>query len=312
MFSLHYFSYCEMIFRKSSIPKRQPFTAKLSEEQLEQYHSDGFLVLRGFLNRRIVKQGKQALSDVIRRHIESSEVCCYEALGSEEGKLTAARYCNRHSPFFFQLEPGWDPEGKSSKEIELAVSKLMNHHTEHQVFHQIGPGNVDLLRLIGQIFEDYAVLYQSVAFVKPALIGSEKPWHQDNAYFRMQDLEKVIGVWIALDRATKENACMHVLKGGHRLGPLRHQIADECEIKKDRFDRAKAIPVEMEPGDILIFHSNLPHMTPANNSPYRRRSVQYHFRAEGNTMLSYLDYEKVFKEADGTPASCAAAQARGL
>lgn len=301
-----------MSFWKTDNSKRPGFATQLSVQQLASYRSDGFLVLRNFLTRREIKQGKQALSEVIKRHVEFPEISRYEAIGSTGSGEGAAQYYSRHSPFFFQLEPGLDPAGKSSQDIEMMVSKLMNHHTEHPLFHHFGPGNIDLLQLLGQIFEDYAVLYQSVAFIKPALIGSEKPWHQDNAYFRMQDLEKVIGVWIALDRATTVNACMHVLPGGHLLGPMRHQTVSECEILKDRFDRTKAIPVEMEPGEVLIFHSNLPHMTPANSSPHRRRALQYHFRAEGNQMLSFLEYEKVFKEADGTPASCAAAQARGL
>ena len=39
----------------------------------------------------------------------------------------------------------------------------------------------------------------------PPKIGIDKPWHQDNAYFAVEDLDGVLGTWIALDDSTIEN-----------------------------------------------------------------------------------------------------------
>ena len=146
-----------------------------------------------------------------------------------------------------------------------------------------------------------------MALVKPPTGGVEKPWHQDNAYFAIEDMDKVLGTWIALDDATISNGCMHVLKGGHLLGPLRHHHTFDCEIVPGRIDPASATPIKLKAGGILIFHGNLPHKTPANTSPDRRRALQYHYRTSDNEIISKDEYFGIFKESDGTPASCMAA-----
>ena len=56
-----------------------------------------------------------------------------------------------------------------------------------------------------------------MALLKPPR-GREKPWHQDHAYFNLPLDTPIVGVWIALDEATPENGCMHVIPGSHREG----------------------------------------------------------------------------------------------
>lgn len=62
----------------------------------------------------------------------------------------------------------------------------------------------------------------------------------------------------------KENGCLQVLKGSHRLGRIDHGLkGKQAGADKDRLEMAKrAFPlvhVEMEPGDVLFFHCNLLH-----------------------------------------------------
>ena len=130
--------------------------------------------------------------------------------------------------------------------------------------------------------------------------------------FSIKDMDGVAGTWIALDDVTVDNGCMHVLPGQHRLGPLRHHHTFDCEILPDRIDPSKAVPVELKAGGMLIFHSNLPHQTPANSSPLRRRALQYHYRQRENAIIPTEEFDSIFKEADWTPASCSAAQRFGF
>ncbi len=55
-----------------------------------------------------------------------------------------------------------------------------------------------------------AQCFQDMALLKPARVGSEKPWHQDAAYFDVLPADGVAGVWLALDPATVDNGCMQV------------------------------------------------------------------------------------------------------
>jgi phytanoyl-CoA hydroxylase len=74
-----------------------------------------------------------------------------------------------------------------------------------------------------------------------------------------------------------------------------------------RIDAENAVPAEMRAGAIVLFHGNMPHFTPPNNSDRRRRALQYHFRSAENSTVSREQYYEIFREADGSPASCAAA-----
>jgi ectoine hydroxylase-related dioxygenase (phytanoyl-CoA dioxygenase family) len=155
-----------------------------------------------------------------------------------------------------------------------------------------------------------ALLFQEMALVKPPFIGSEKPWHQDNAYFSVAPLDAIIGVWIALDDAKVENGCMHVLPGGHHIGALRHFHGNDCEIVEGRVDVTKARAVPVPAGGALFFYGLLPHETPPNRSPERRRALQFHFRSAESRIVDEATYNSIFVEADGTPASCKAASGR--
>lgn len=153
-------------------------------------------------------------------------------------------------------------------------------------------------------------LFQEMALVKPPFIGSDKPWHQDNAYFSVAPLDAVIGAWIALDDAGVENGCMHMIPGGHKIGALRHFHGSVCEIVEGRLDTLKAVAVPVPAGGGLFFYGLLPHETPTNRSPHRRRALQFHFRSAESRVVDQEAYNSLFVEADGTPASCKAASAR--
>jgi phytanoyl-CoA hydroxylase len=131
-----------------------------------------------------------------------------------------------------------------------------------------------LARLIGAAPE----LFQDQALLKPPLIGREKPWHQDNAYFNVPPETAVVGVWIALDEATPENGCMYVIPGSHREGPVVHFKRRDWQICDTDVAADDALTVPLKPGGCLIFHGLLHHGTPPSRSPQRRRALQFHYK----------------------------------
>jgi phytanoyl-CoA hydroxylase len=138
--------------------------------------------------------------------------------------------------------------------------------------------NPKLMRIVEMIVGDMPVLFQNMALIKPPRIGVEKPWHQDQAYFDYPIGTRIVGVWIALDAATVENGCMRVLPGLHREGPLR-------------------------PGGLLLFDGLLPHGTPTNSSPNRRRAVQFHYLNQSAQKTSCEERLAIFG-SEGKDVSC--------
>lgn len=133
-------------------------------------------------------------------------------------------------------------------------------------------------RLCGS--EDVTMM-QDMALLKPPGGGREKPWHQDNAYFTLEPGTPIVGVWIALDEATAENGCMHILPGTHREGPVVHFLRRDWQVCDDEVDRNRDTMIPLEPGGALFFHGLLQHGTPANRTSRRRRAVQLHYVPAG-------------------------------
>lgn len=279
----------------------------LSDDQLSQYWEDGYLAFENALSPDEVEQARNDLRQLFLDYAFNEKVAEYHPPSKEQTNYSGASFKSKTSPCWVLLEPGFEPDPNNLEEVEQKVRKTAHFQDESELFKSLYTSHPKVMGLVRNIIGNATELYQSMALVKPANGGVEKPWHQDNAYFRVEDLDQVVGVWIALDDASAENGCMHVLAKGHRLGPLKHYHTFDCEILPDRFDSTPAKPIELKAGGMLLFHSNLPHQTPVNNSSERRRALQYHYRSSDNKVITNEEYYKVFKEADGTPASCVAA-----
>jgi phytanoyl-CoA hydroxylase len=283
----------------------------LTTEDVQAYQRDGFIAKEDLLTSRQIESVKEALQALVAKYGPNRELADLKA-GEGTGNYAGARILKKGSSFMFQLESGQDPAVDDPAAMELQVRKFMNFEEEADIFREIlGPGS-PIQAIASELIGDEALLYQNQALIKPPKIGSTKPWHQDNAYFSVKPLESVCGVWIAIDEATVQNGCMHMLKGQHKVGALRHEHKRDCEINVRKLDLSTLTPVPLKPGGALFFSGMVPHETPPNRSEHRRRALQFHFRGSRSEILPGPDYDEVFKDADGQPASCEAVRRIGI
>ena len=160
-----------------------------------------------------------------------------------------------------------------------------------------------LIALMTRLVGDTPELFQDQALLKPPLIGREKPWHQDNAYFNLPPETTVVGVWIALDEATPENGCMYVIPGSHRAGPVVHFKRRDWQICDTDVAADDAWTVPLKPGGCLFFHGLLHHGTPPSRSPQRRRALQFHYKPASATQIAPEQRLAVFG-SEGKDATC--------
>ncbi|HSR40178.1 MAG TPA: phytanoyl-CoA dioxygenase family protein, partial [Phnomibacter sp.] len=83
---------------------------------------------------------------------------------------------------------------------------------------------------------------------------------------------------IAITAANKENGCLQVIAGSHKMGRVEHGFAGEQVGASQRYvDLAlQTMPhvyVELAAGDALFFHSNILHRSEANLSDHPRWSL---------------------------------------
>lgn len=158
-----------------------------------------------------------------------------------------------------------------------AIRKIFNYVNYEPRLNAVA-AHAGLLGVLERIMDDKPVLFQDMALVKPPRFGSEKPWHQDCAYFNLQEGTTVVGVWIALDEATAENGCMHIIPGSHNEGPMIHFKRRDWQICDTHVPIARDTMVPLKPGGCLFWHGLLHHGSPVNHSSQRRRALQLHYK----------------------------------
>ena len=135
-----------------------------------------------------------------------------------------------------------------------------------------------LLGVLEQMMGDTPELFQDMALVKPPRHGSEKPWHQDLAYFNLPMATTVVGVWVALDEATPENGCLHIIPGSNIDGPMIHFKRRDWQICDTDVPVGRDTMVPLKPGGCLFWHGLTHHGSPVNQSEQRRRALQFHYK----------------------------------
>jgi ectoine hydroxylase-related dioxygenase (phytanoyl-CoA dioxygenase family) len=216
---------------------------QLTQQQLADYNRDGYLIVREFLSpEEISKLYGIATGDATL----SKHAFDLNDLTGKKTKLT------------LWYNPGDDAYGllTRSKRMVEAVHLLMDGRAPVCHFH-------------------------SKLMQKEPKVGGAWEWHQDYGYWYKNEFlfpDKMTSVMIAITQATKENGCLQVIGGSHKMGRIEHGFSGEQVGASQHYvDLAlKTMPlvyVELAPGDALFFHSNTLHRSEANLSDRPRWSL---------------------------------------
>ena len=219
----------------------RPF--QLTDHQIADYERDGYLIVKNFLSEgEVNKLYKIAVEDdAMRKHSFD--------LNDQTGKKTKLA---------LWYTPGNDAYGllTRSKRMVESADKLMDGNSSVCHFH-------------------------SKLMQKEPRVGGAWEWHQDYGYWYKNEFlfpGQMISVMIAITDANKENGCLQVIKGTHKMGRIEHGFAGEQVGAAQHYvDLAlKTMPliyVELKAGDALFFHSNILHRSEANLSDKSRWSL---------------------------------------
>ncbi len=166
-----------------------------------------------------------------------------------------------------------------------------------------------IVNTMEQLFDDEVYHYHSKMSIKQPRTGGAWSWHQDYGYWYQNGcLYPDMGsAFIAVDPNTKENGCLQVLKGSHKLGRVEHgRFGDQTGADPERVEEAAKVMelvfVELDPGDTLFFHSNLLHRSDQNTSEHPRWSLICCYNTRHNNPFKeshHPFYEPLEKLPDG-------------
>jgi len=221
----------------------------LNEEQLERYHRDGYLLVERMFD--------AAEIDLLRRASKEDRALDDHAVGRDDGEGGSVRLSV------------WNQPGAGIYGMFARCRRLVD--------------------AADQVLGEEAYHYHSKIIMKDARVGGAWTWHQDYGYwYHYSVLQPQLASWfIAVDPATRENGCLQVLRGSHRVGRLEHVLSgDQAGADPERVaevqQRHELVHVTMEPGDALLFHCNLLHRSDRNASEHPRWSMICCYNARSN------------------------------
>lgn len=113
-------------------------------------------------------------------------------------------------------------------------------------------------------------------FIKNPLDGARVTWHQDSTYWGLSKPD-IVTAWVAFTPSTRENGCMRVIPGTHKLHQLPHQdtFAPDNLLSRGQeiaveIDNSKAVDVVLSPGEMSLHHVMLVHGSEPNTAADRR------------------------------------------
>lgn len=116
-------------------------------------------------------------------------------------------------------------------------------------------------------------------FCKPAHHGGVVAWHQDYSYWTRTQPMAHLSCWIGLDDSTRENGCVHYVPASHRWGLLpitglaNDMRAIESVLSKEHKAQFKPVPIELKQGDCSFHHPLMVHGSFENKSSRPRRGA---------------------------------------
>ena len=238
---------------------------KLSATQVDEFHEEGFVVLRAVVPASVCAV-MQSIADA---HLEAAV-----------------------EPVEFEAEVGYPGAPASlSAPGGRTVRRLRGAYRRHRCFSAWAedPGVVGAVRqLLGEPV-CLTLAHHNAIMTKHPDFGSATGWHRDMRYWCFERPELVC-VWLALGPETPGNGGLAFISQSHRLQVVPQQMDRldflRPELPQNQALMATATPVELAAGDVVLFHSRLFHAASKNTTDAIKCSIAFAYHGESNTALA--------------------------
>ncbi|MDE0078080.1 MAG: phytanoyl-CoA dioxygenase family protein [Caldilineaceae bacterium] len=227
----------------------------LTQDQIDSYRQNGFVVLHDFLTPEELETWRQAVDGAVRQRGKQK---MFNKEVDEDLEETYYDYV------FVQRINLWQDS--------LDVRRLI-------LDPRLGRMASDLAGVEGvRIWHDQALIKQPWA--------NPTGWHLDNPYWSYSS-RKTLSLWVALDDATLQNGCLYFLPGSHKTATydnagIGENIGDIFRVYPQWQD-IMAAPAEMKAGSASFHNGLIAHGAGANMTPGWRRAMTCGFMPDGCT-----------------------------
>src|SRR5579884_127454 len=225
--------------------------SELTEQQIQSYRENGFLVVEGFLNDEELAHWRRVTEEAVAQRLEASA-----------GKNFAQALTNQADPDAYYAQ------------VFTQCIKLADTHAGMRAL-MFDPRLGRMAATLAGV--DGIRIWHDQALFKPPF-GNPTAWHLDNPYWSFSSRD-AISIWVALDDATLGNGCMWYIPGSHKTATFQN-----VGIGQNLGDLFKVYPRWREiepvacpcPAGSAAFHNGLTaHGAGANMTNRPRRAMTY-------------------------------------
>ncbi|KAI8335333.1 phytanoyl-CoA dioxygenase domain-containing protein 1 [Chlamydoabsidia padenii] len=282
----------------------------LTDEQLQQFDRDGFLVIPNYFSLEQAETLKKRADKLLDElSLEGHPMTQFSTGGDSGNKHVGDEYfldSGDKIRYFFE-EGAFNEKGELTRPKEKAINKI--GHGLHLLDDVFAPFSVNdnLATIARQIGFVSPKVLQSMLIFKQPYIGGKVPSHQDSTFLYTEPLSAT-GFWFALEDCTDENGCLWFIPGSHKDVPVTRRfvrdpnggttfIGDKEEDVK--IDDSKYIRKEVKAGTLVLIHGSVVHKSAPNYSKKSRFIYTFHV-IEGNAHYPDNNWLQPTKDAPFT------------
>ena len=233
----------------------------LTRDQLQTFDRDGFVIVRGLFT--------------------PEEVSLGERIGRADQALKKAG---------------------TRKDAQGGTSKIWLDSKQRADIYNAFAHSPRIVSTTEQILGGPVYLWHYKMMMKEPRVGGAWEWHQDYGYWYFDGclFPRLLSCMIGINRATKANGCLQVLRGSHKLERITHgttgeQIGADLERVTAAMQQLELVHVELTPGDALFFHCNLLHCSAQNHSDQPRWAFICCYNAMNNIPYKAVSHGEPIK-----------------
>lgn len=164
--------------------------------------------------------------------------------------------------------------------LERVVAQGGNSYSISSAHLKYGPvydilTNSTIVNYVSDLLGENVIAWGSHFFCKMPRDGMAVAWHQDASYWPLSP-SKALTVWLAIDDADEENACMKFIAGSHHYGhmtfrpsdPSEHNVLNQTIENPQQYGHV--VVDELRAGQFSIHSDLLLHGSEGNQSNRRR------------------------------------------
>jgi len=229
----------------------------LSNKQLEEFNSNGFLILKNFADEELC----DTILEKAKEHLQRKEA----PIESEQ-------------------------EYMNVDEEKITVRRLRQVYDREQVF-QDWMTNKEIRPVLKQILDDTPVLtlaHHNSIMTKLPHESTRTYWHQDRRYWHFKN-DDLVSVWLALGDEYLDNGLLEFIPASHKIQFSKDRFDDNSNFLDENKENQELIKTRtsqnLKKGDVVLFHCKTLHHASKNQSDDAKISFVYTVRAKSNTPI---------------------------